>query len=126
MATISSHVLDSVIGTHASGIRVECKRRSSDGSWRPVFNSVATVQGRISEDIDAAADRSDTEYELIFHSADYYQSQSLPDDGYQIMKKIVVRITLPDPADNYHLPVMLSPHSYSVWWSGKPKSDIKE
>ncbi len=118
MAQISSHVLDSVIGTHASGIRVECYKKASDDTGQLIFDVVASAEGRISESVDTTG--SDTEFELVFHAADYYRSVQLPDDGYQILTKVVLRITLPEPGDSYHLPIMLSPHSYSVWWSGKP------
>jgi len=120
MATISSHVLDSVIGTHAAGIRVECYQRSSDGSSVILFDVFASAEGRVSESIDTSNTGKDTEYELVFHSAAYYQSASLPDDGYQILNKVVLRIVIPEPDATYHLPIMLSPHSYSVWWSGNP------
>lgn len=121
MGIISSHVLDSVIGTHASGIRVECHRRLPGGSWALVFDTQATEDGRIAESVGTAEDQADTEYELIFHSKAYYERMSLPDDGYQIVNTVVVRVVLPEPADKYHIPIMLSPHSYSVWWSGQPQ-----
>ncbi len=121
MASISSHVLDSVIGTHASGIQVECFHYSKNKALQQVFDVVATAEGRIAEKISTAGWGENPEIELVFHSADYYRGFALPDDGYQIMEKVVVRISLPDPDGSYHLPIMLSPHSYSVWWSGKPQ-----
>jgi 5-hydroxyisourate hydrolase len=33
------------------------------------------------------------------------------------MTEIVLRFAMPDPASRYHMPVILSPHGYSVWWS---------
>lgn len=123
MISVSSHVLDSVIGTHASGIRVECHRLLKDKPSQLVFNKVATEEGRISETFDAVNWGEKPEVELVFYSANYYHALNLPDDGYQILEKVVVRIALPDPDGKYHLPVMLSPHSYSIWWSGKPAKD---
>jgi len=120
MATISSHVLDSVIGTHASGIRVECVQRTQHGQSQSIFNSVAAADGRLSETFSVDPDKSALEFDLIFHSAEYFQAFQLPDDGFQVLKTIVVRIVLADPNETYHLPIMLSPHSYSVWWSGNP------
>ncbi len=117
MATVSSHVLDSVIGTHAGGIRVACYQRAANGQTTPLFDVIATEEGRISETVNVQAG---AEYELVFHSAEYYRHMVLPDDGYQVLKTIVVRIEMPDHDAKYHLPIMLSPHSYSVWWSGKP------
>lgn len=120
MATISSHVLDSVIGTHAAGIRVECLRRDVNGVTTPVFDLAANEQGRIAETVDVEQDEQSVQYELVFHAKDYYAKHALPDDGYQIIRSVVLRLDLPDAQGNYHLPIMLSPHSYSVWWSGAP------
>jgi len=119
MAIISSHVLDSVIGTHAAGIRVQCFDRTTVEKTIPVFDVIASDEGRISEPVEVN-NTDQSEYDVVFHSAAYYNSLQLPDDGVQILKTIVVRIALPDPEEKYHLPIMLSPHSYSVWWSGKP------
>lgn len=120
MAIISSHVLDSVTGTHAGGIRVQCFRRTKSGYTEPVFDVEATGEGRISETLAIGGCAAGSEYELVFHSAEYYQRMQLPDDGMQIIHTVVARVTLPYPDEKYHLPVMLAPHSYSIWWSGKP------
>ena len=118
MATISSHVLDSVVGTHAAGIRVECYRLESTGTTTLVFDKKANEQGRISESVEIPQGRHAAEFELVFHSKAYFEGQTLLEDKYQIMNSVVVRLSLPDPNDNYHIPIMLAPHSYSVWWSG--------
>lgn len=120
MATLSSHVLDSVIGTHASGIRVCCYQLNEDDSRSEVFDVQAGSDGRIAEVIQVEPAPDTLDYELVFYSRDYYASKQLPDDGYQIMNTVVVRLNLPDPDATYHVPLMLAPHSYSVWWSGAP------
>ena len=35
----------------------------------------------------------------------------------QILKEVVIRFAMPDPTGSYHIPLMLAPNSYSVWWS---------
>lgn len=150
MATISSHVLDSVVGDHARGIRVACVRINADQSRQLIFDVLADNEGRISQNVDvelnenaasgtgsssdasAGANAGTTDstagirYELEFYSADYFAGMQLPADGGQIMDTVVVRISLPDPATRYHLPLMVSPHSYTVWWSGvAPNSDAQ-
>ena len=120
MATISSHVLDSVIGTHAAQIRVQCFARSSNNQHQQIFDVIASDEGRISETFTMNDSNKNTDYDVVFHSAAYYKKLQLPDDGIQIVKTIVLRISLSDPEEKVHLPVMLSPHSYSVWWSGNP------
>lgn len=113
MAIISSHVLDSVIGDHARGIAVECVRVSDRTSLFSVF---AGDDGRISENVDI---HPNTEVELLFNTARYFAGRNpLPADGGQILNAVVVRLQLPDANRKYHLPVVLSPHSYTLWWSG--------
>ena len=92
MATISSHVLDSIVGDHARAIAIDCVRVADRAA---VFRAVANEQGRISEsvDIDPGA-----EYELVFHTSAYFANRhSLPSDGGQILNSVVVRLQLPDP-----------------------------
>jgi len=116
MAIISSHVLDSVTGDHAAGIRIECQRRQSNGAMEIIFSVHADEEGRISERVDLSAD---DEVQLLIHSQEYFDRTGLINSTVQIMPTIVVQLTLPDPAAKYHVPVMLSPHAYSIWWSGK-------
>ena len=39
--------------------------------------------------------------------------------GVQIMAEVVVRFSMADITARYHIPVILSPNSYSIWWSGE-------
>ncbi|MEM7112737.1 MAG: hydroxyisourate hydrolase [Chloroflexota bacterium] len=112
MATISSHVLDSVMGDHARGIRIQCFQV---GEETAVFDIIANEQGRINSDIQIPA--PETTYELIFHTAAYFAAQpEIPNPG-QIMNEVVVRFTVPDSSSRIHIPLVLSPHSYTIWWS---------
>ncbi|MFT4729199.1 MAG: 5-hydroxyisourate hydrolase [Granulosicoccus sp.] len=118
MATISSHVLDSVAGDHAAGIRVECIKRLATGEQTHVFDVVASEQGRISEEVEISPSAKDEQYELVFHSKSYFDKKSSAAESAQILECVVIRLTLVDPDGGYHVPIMLAPHSYSVWWSG--------
>lgn len=116
MTIISSHVLDSVTGSPAKYIRIECVQLLADGGRKGLFNTVADDQGGIHETIVAPADNQ-TRYELIFHSAEYFYSQPGPPPPDQIMPEVVVRFLISGNKEKVHIPVMLSPHSYSTWWS---------
>lgn len=119
MATISSHVLDAVGGSHASGIRIACYRIASDDSRSRLFDLAASDEGRIQQQVDT--DDTDSQYELLFYSGEYFRDlNSHKEDSVQIVDTVVVRISMPDPNGNYHIPIMLSPHSYSVWWPALP------
>ena len=115
MATISSHVLDSVLGTHASGIRCQLYRHYPDAPPELVFDVKADQEGRICEEVDVDQATRAAEYELVLDKGAYFEMQS---SGFNNMVDvIVIRFAITDRHRRYHLPVMLSPHSYSAWWS---------
>ena len=117
MATISSHILDSVTGGSAVGIRVVLYRISAKLVRQTLFDLEADAEGRIIEQVDVSQAAANSEYELVFHSADYFAKKSLPNTADSVMNTVVIRFSMPDAQQRYHLPVMLSPHSYSVWSS---------
>lgn len=115
MATVSSHILDSVSGQSAVGIRCVLKRLDGNDARQMLFDVKADHEGRISEKVDIDESFRGSEYELEIHAAPYFAAQSLGGDS--IVKTLVIRFAMDDPERRYHLPVMLSPHSYSTWWS---------
>ena len=110
MATVSSHVLDSVAGGHAAGVRVQLFCLEGDAR-SPVFDQLTDAEGRISEQVEI--DQS-AEYELVFHGHDYFAARDLGDTS--PVSCVVVRFVMDDDTRRYHIPVMLAPHSYSTWW----------
>ena len=116
MATISSHILDTVSGVSAAGIRTRLFR-ISDSQRDLIFDVYASDEGRITEIVDLSTEDAEHEYELVFSGADYYSAQPYPTQNNSCIKDVVLRFSITDPDKRYHMPIMLSPHSYSVWWS---------
>lgn len=116
MAVISTHTLDSVHGTHAGGVGVTLSRIEPSGSRVPIFKRSTDSGGRLSEEVGIAPDHLGAEYELVFQIGPYFDSQAIPTQGVQIVKDVVIRFAMPDANGRYHIPLMLAPNSYSVWW----------
>ena len=117
MATISSHVLDSVTGRSASGVSVACFRRRGMSEPLPVFDVTANDEGRISVDVDTSADEPGDQYELVFASGDYFAAEGRASGAPLTVDAVIVRLSLPKAEHRYHVPVLIAPHSYTVWWS---------
>ena len=117
MATVSSHILDSVSGRSAAGIRSQLFQLVSDTERRLVFDVAADKEGRIAEAVAIDDDNIGCEFELVFHGAEYFKAQGL--DSESMVRTVVIRFNMIDDQQRYHLPVMLAPHSYSTWWSGQ-------
>ena len=117
MATISSHALNSVDGSHAAGIAVALYRIGPSDAREVVFETATDAGGRISETLAADSVDASAQYEMVLRIGDYFADQGLVEEGSQIVSDVVVRFAMPDPEARYHIPLMLSPHSYAVWWS---------
>lgn len=115
MAIVSSHTLNSVDGTHAAGIAVTLRKLGSTDASAIVFQTTTDDGGRFSETVEDP-DASAT-YELIFETGNYFAINAQQSARPQFLSDVVIRLKMPDPDERYHLPLMLAPNSYSVWWS---------
>lgn len=117
MATISTHTLSAVDGTHAGSVAVKLVRIGRDGSRSTRLTGATDAHGRFSQEVALSPGDDECEYELVFGSGDYFAVRGLPRPGAQIVGEVVIRFTMPDPNGRYHIPVILAPNGYSVWWS---------
>ena len=118
MSILSSHTLDSVSGLSATGVRVEFFRLSGEKGKEKVFAVQTNDEGRISETFDSNG-RKITEYELVFHSGEYLTRTKIKVEK-PIIDTVVIRIKINSSVQHYHIPVLIAPHCYTVWWSGEP------
>lgn len=112
MAIISSHTLNGADGTHAGGIDV---RVTNLNTGMVVLEAATDDGGRLSEPVDLAQAATTDRYEMVFATGDYWAQRM--DDRERIIDEIVFRFSMPDPDARYHMPLILSPNSYSCWMS---------
>ena len=110
MATISSHLLNSVDGTHANGIKVTIYQINSSGEKKIFFETETDEGGRILKDFELSNNDCTCEYEMVCKTADYFSEK-------KIVSEIIVKFKMEDPKKKYHLPIIISPNGYSIWWS---------
>jgi 5-hydroxyisourate hydrolase len=82
-----------------------------------MFERPTDPGGRLTETVDIPKNHADAEYELVLQTGNYFLTQRLPQPTKQIVRTVVVRFSMPDPDATYHIPLMIAPNSYSVWWS---------
>ena len=110
MATLSSHLLNSIDGTHASGVKVVIHQIKSSGEKVIFFESETDDGGRILKDFNLSDDDCDCHYEMVCKTGDYFSEK-------KIVSEILVRFKMEDPKKKYHIPIIISPNGYSIWWS---------
>lgn len=114
MTVISSHVLDAVLGDHAKGIQIRLFRLVNERR-ELLFDVVGDEQGRILEEV--ALEGEIVNVEMVFETAVYFHSQNIAQNVPQMMDEVVVRFKVAPHTKKVHIPLVLSPHSYTIWWS---------
>ena len=112
MAVVSSHTLNGADGTHAGGVVVRLVNLSTGSE---LFMSETDAGGRLLETVDLAGANPADRYELVFDTGQFWTTQGVAHS--QRIDEIVLRFAMPDPAARYHMPIILSPNSYSTWAS---------
>jgi 5-hydroxyisourate hydrolase len=106
MSTITTHILDTVLGKPASGVAIRLDELAGD-SWLPVADSATDKDGRCS---DLCPDGSPGTYRILFFTLPYFERQG----RYSIYPEIAITFQLAgDP--HYHLPLLLSENSYTTY-----------
>jgi 5-hydroxyisourate hydrolase len=114
MARLSTHVLDTVRGSPAAGMRIDLHRLAADSDARLVKTVTTNADGRTDEPLLAGDAVTAGDYRLTFHVADYFRAAGSGDAG-RFLRAVPVVFTIYDPAGNYHVPLLVSPWSYSTY-----------
>ena len=105
--SLSSHVLDAVRGRPAAGVAVRWEQLV-DGQWEAVAEATTDEDGRISE---WGAPTDEGRHRLVFASGAWFTGQGV-DTFYP---EVVVVFEVTDAAAHHHVPLLLSPYSYSTY-----------
>jgi 5-hydroxyisourate hydrolase len=110
MSGITTHVLDTALGRPASGIPVRLEIRA-DGGWRELGRAVTDADGRARELLPAGHALGVDTYRLTFDTGAYFRS--LGSEPFFPEASVVFAVS--DPAEHYHVPLLLSPFAYSTY-----------
>lgn len=105
---ITTHVLDTARGKPAAGIPVSLHLQSH-GNWQELARGVTNQDGRIT-DLLRGSKLQTGKYRLIFETHNY-----LSHSGKPFFPEVAIVFEVYDPAQHYHVPLLLSPYGYSTY-----------
>ncbi len=115
LAGVTTHVLDVSRGQPADGVRVELYELAG-GSDRKLIADVATnSDGRTDKALISADQARAGRFELVFHIGDYFRQRRAELADPPFLDIIPIRFGLADPKAHYHVPLLVSPWSYSTY-----------
>jgi hydroxyisourate hydrolase len=109
MGQLSTHVLDTAHGKPAAGMTVEL---FFDGE--PLVTVVTNADGRTDRPLLEGEKLQAGAYMLVFHVASYFEKLGHADAG-KFLETVPVAFTVSDSGEKYHVPLLVSPWSYSTY-----------
>ncbi|MDN5856640.1 MAG: hydroxyisourate hydrolase [Actinomycetia bacterium] len=107
MSTVTTHVLDTALGQPAAGVPVSLERL--DAALTTIAEGATDGDGRVGE---LGPDRLEPgPYQLSFDTDAYFAATGRT--GF--FPEVTIAFTIADGGEHYHVPLLLSPFSYSTY-----------
>jgi 5-hydroxyisourate hydrolase len=114
MGKLSTHVLDTANGRPGAGVKVELFAVEG-GSRRLVKADTTNQDGRCNTPLLEGDTMHAGQYELVFHAGDYFAAQGVKLAEPRFLDRITIAFGIADVAQNYHVPLVVTPWSYSTY-----------
>jgi 5-hydroxyisourate hydrolase len=114
MGHLSTHVLDTANGCPAAGLQITLQRVDSGG---PVDVKRLTLNhdGRTDGPLLNAAEMAVGRYRLLFEVAPYFRARGVQLPQPPFLDTVQLDFGISDAAGHYHVPLLVSPYSYSTY-----------
>jgi 5-hydroxyisourate hydrolase len=114
MGHLSTHVLDTMHGCPAAGMAVTLQR--VDGEHAETIKTFAlNADGRADAPLLDAAAMAAGRYRLRFGVAAYFRARGVALPEPPFLDEVQVDFGIADAAGHYHVPLLVSPWSYSTY-----------
>jgi len=112
MTKLTTHCLDTFSGKPAIGVKVDVY--SISGKRERLNSATLNNNGRSDKPLLEGTNFKEGEYELVFFVGDYFNKiTNLPKTPF--LNQIVIRFGISNPKEHYHVPLLVSPWSYSTY-----------
>jgi 5-hydroxyisourate hydrolase len=106
VSTLSTHVLDLALGRPAQGIKVTLERADD-----LVGSGTTDADGRVRNLQKKDEPLTEGSYQLTFYVAEYFSKAGRE----TFFPEIMIAFRIGGGAENYHVPLLLSPFGYSTY-----------
>jgi 5-hydroxyisourate hydrolase len=115
MGHLSTHVLDTMNGRPAAGMKVSLLRLDAQGAPTLVKAITLNADGRGDGPLLDAAAMAAGRYRLVFEVAPYFRALGVALPEPPFIDQVPLDFGLADPAGHYHVPLLVSPWAYSTY-----------
>mgnify|MGYP005745302471 FL=1 len=113
MTKLTTHVLDVYTGKPGRGIKVELYSIKS-GKREKLNSVILNSDGRSDKPLIEGSNFKEGQYEIIFFVGEYFkkitETPNIP-----FLDDVVIRFGISNSKEHYHVPLLVSPWSYSTY-----------
>lgn len=113
MGRLTTHVLDTAAGKPAAGMKIDLYR--VDEPEEHVASMTTNPDGRGDAPLLEGDAFAAGVYELRFHAGDYLRRIGVQVPAPAFLDVIPIRFGVSEPAQHYHVPLLLSPYGYATY-----------
>ena len=115
MGRLTTHVLDTAHGIPAAGLKIHLARVEEGLPQYPLKTVITNSDGRCDGPLLEGAALTAGTYELLFEVGAYFRERGvlLPEPAF--LNEVPIRFAIADADAHYHVPLLVSPWSYSTY-----------
>jgi len=114
MGYLTTHVLDTAHGRPGKGIKIELSRKNGQ-DWTVIKDAVTNDDGRVDSPLLDGDEFTQGNYQLIFYAANYFKKSGIELTEPAFLDDVVIRFGVAHADQHYHVPLLISPYSYSTY-----------
>jgi len=109
MSQLTTHILDTTKGKPAPGVRLSLYQQHNE-EWQEISVGTTNQDGRVSDLLKKDTLLDLGIYKMRFETGEYFEKQGI--QSFYPFVEIIFSITA---QEHYHIPLLISPHSYSTY-----------
>lgn len=114
MSALTTHVLDTSLGVPAAGVKVKLYK-INDSELTLITEAITNFDGRTDSPLLSESEMAMGKYQLVFEMENYFLNTQNSLSKPLFLSEIPIQFGISDPTSHYHVPLLVSPFSYSTY-----------
>jgi 5-hydroxyisourate hydrolase len=115
MGRLTTHMLDTANGRPAGGVKARVYEIGAGDARRLLRETVTNADGRCDAPLLEGEAFRAGRYEIVFAAGAYFAALGNAPAQPPFVDDVVLRFGIADPTQHYHVPLLVSPWSYSTY-----------
>lgn len=112
---LTLHAIDTYFGQTHADLQIDLSKQDDSGKYQLIKTVMTVERGRTENPVLEPGEMDNGRYELLMHLDDYFNRLAPNIPSPPFLTKVPIRFGVYDAAQNFHVPILFSPWSYSYY-----------